>query len=283
MKKNSFVNQVISDIFELENRGLQKKISKVDGDRVFSILSSIFDKIGIVKGKKLGAGKYGIAYDIGNGVVMKLTADKQEIDVTSQLLNKKLENVAEYYSVFYSRGLKIGILLMKKYYPIDGKESFGSMLLRHYYSRFWLIKNRQDFTLRDALEEIDAYYEDDSDEQKSKYRSYVNSIVSSLKFTKLITKSTFQKFLYYLAVNADDVFIDDSYEEIYKYSAPAYQLMIDSFTAMRSLREFGIDWLDDHIGNFAKDENNRYVAIDIGRANYNGEPGDIIIVEGILW
>jgi len=48
----------------------------------------------------IGSGTYGIVYDVGNGMVLKITGDPSEAQASNKIAGKKLKYVNEIYAVF---------------------------------------------------------------------------------------------------------------------------------------------------------------------------------------
>lgn len=63
--------------------------------------SSVFDILKIKKGKELGTGMFGTAFDIGNNRVLKITTDSSEAVSSEKLIKiKKSKNIAVIYNVY---------------------------------------------------------------------------------------------------------------------------------------------------------------------------------------
>ena len=70
----------------------------------------------------IGSGSYGIVYDIGNGMVLKITGDDSEAISSNKITGKKLKYVNEIYAVFHiQKGIKYFGIIQKKLTKVEWK------------------------------------------------------------------------------------------------------------------------------------------------------------------
>lgn len=79
-----------------------KEVVKESYDRNTAdiIANKVAEKMGLPEPKYIGGGCFGIAYDIDNNKVLKITKDKTEASENSMLIGRKLKYIAEPYNVF---------------------------------------------------------------------------------------------------------------------------------------------------------------------------------------
>jgi len=71
-----------------------------DVDIANSIANQIATKLGVNNPKNIGSGKFGVAYDIGNDKILKITKDNSEAAENLYLIGKQLNYIAQPYGVF---------------------------------------------------------------------------------------------------------------------------------------------------------------------------------------
>lgn len=244
-------------------------------DRVIQTISNILTKLDIKSARFLGAGSYGCAFAISNDVVVKFTADQKEIKIASTLQGKKLENVAEYYKVYKSKSLNIGIILLKKYNQLPEyiDDTFMYRMFKNAYRLYTL-----DY---DDLSNEYKQQKQKSPEESAKFDDVVNHIAKMVKYTKHVNENIVKMFfdIIYMSYKNLENQVKYAIEYAKNIDLQMLQFCIDAVTALAELKENGINWGDDHWGNFAVDSNGRYIAIDIGYSDTDADEGDIIVVE----
>lgn len=244
-------------------------------DRVIQTISNILTKLDIKSAKFLGAGSYGCAFAISNDVVVKFTADQKEIKIASTLQGKKLENVAKYYKVYKSKSLNIGIILLKKYNQLPEyiDDTFMYRMFKNAYRLYTL-----DY---DDLSNEYKQQKQKSPEESAEFDDVVNHIAKMVKYTKHVNEDIVKMFfdIIYMSYKNLENQVKYAIEYAKNIDLQMLQFCIDAVTALAELKENGVNWGDDHWGNFAVDSNGRYIAIDIGYSDTDADEGDIIVVE----
>jgi len=77
-----------------------EKINENIENKYGDIASKIARKLGVGNASYIDAGTNGVAYDIGNDRVLKITTDKSEANENIKLIGKKLKYIAEPYAVY---------------------------------------------------------------------------------------------------------------------------------------------------------------------------------------
>lgn len=279
------IAQQLIDFCEGADNRLSDRLEYVqheNGTDLGPAFDSIVKNLNIEKIKYLGKGTYGCAFDIGKNVVLKITADDREIKIASKLQGKKLEQVAEYYKVYKSKSTHIGIILLKKYEPLP--KSFINDYHLDRYKSFLIFRFGQHFDenitkeylltkikekLSDLMEMTDVH------DKMKKFILFCNALIDQVKPTKWMTKDKIKLMLYYIFYKELDLY------EFLGLDSYKVQFLIDVITAVKSLSDFGIDWQDYHLGNFAMD-GDRVTAIDIGFSESDGGEGQIMTLENVM-
>jgi hypothetical protein len=242
-----------------QRRSIKKPEIKFN-DEALNKLTSILKKIKVVNLNYINSGSYGSAYDIGNNKVLKITRDEQEILLCSNLVNKKIDFVAEYYFVGKSKYFDLGFIIMKRYkksnyltesYIYDFYDIFVS------YYNFYESMQKDD-NIKKLYKLIDLYIYDE--ENREKFLKLCDNYLKQLKFNKYVTKKVFISLL----INAIDNVEQFNYLDI---SVKEFQFCIECLSSVIALKSIGINWIDDHFGNFAIDKYGQAVAIDIGASD----------------
>lgn len=142
----------------------------VKRDVADSIANQIAQKYGHGTPKYVGEGMFGIAYDIGNNMVLKVTGDKSEANENLELIGKPLKYIAKPYKVFSVKS-KSGetetyVIILEK--------------LRTDPAKFKAIKDRMDFAFNRIMgvtfaDVISNYiYHDDYDIDEEKIQKYLS-------------------------------------------------------------------------------------------------------------
>jgi hypothetical protein len=94
-------------------------LRKIVDERKFTIER----RVGCAGLEELGEGRYGVAYVLGDGRVLKATTDESEATSSSILVGKKLENVAQIYDVFTMDGAWFIVQEKLRIVPVDTHET----------------------------------------------------------------------------------------------------------------------------------------------------------------
>jgi len=77
-----------------------------------AMVEKILKRVGSRVTGVLGAGAMGVAFQLDNGRVLKLTRDRDELEAAQALMSKKHPNVVRFYDVFIARnGIGTGIVV----------------------------------------------------------------------------------------------------------------------------------------------------------------------------
>ena len=245
---------------------------------VYDKIKNILNKLKITSLEYLGSGIFGSAFVTNDNIVVKFTVDDQEINIVSNLQGKKLENVAEYYKVYESKGLGIGILLMKKYRKLPIYIDDDNL-----YEKFKYTYN-EGFETKSYIDNYLELYKGDPEEEQerqylSDYTKLIISILPKLKETSYVKHKDMTRFFYSLL----ELFEAERLIQYIKNTeVDMFQFCIDATTALVSLKKVNVYWTDDHFGNFAVDEDGRFVAIDIGYSSGPEKSENVITLESIF-
>jgi len=93
---------LIEDRGVVVERGFETKDEKYLARNLLPSLEDVLMKRGIdvTSARKLGKGASGIAYDLGNNQVLKMTLDKDEANAAAYIKGKNLKNVYQIFDVF---------------------------------------------------------------------------------------------------------------------------------------------------------------------------------------
>ena len=91
------------------------------------LAKTICKQLGYDEPEYLGKGGYGVAFSIGDDVVLKFTSDEEEAQNAFFLLNKEPENLIEYYDVYKIMSDEIlntiYVLIMEYLLPLTDEEN----------------------------------------------------------------------------------------------------------------------------------------------------------------
>jgi len=150
-------------IYLLEND--DKSTNNINRDTFDNIAFQVAKKLNLNTPKYLGSGYWGIAYDIGNNLVLKLTTDRSEAAENLMLINKKLKNIAQPYKVLMitSENSKY-----PEIYAIVLEKLRTSSEIERLYKRInFVFKKLLNVDLSDVVEHYLGYwYNDEIDENK---------------------------------------------------------------------------------------------------------------------
>jgi hypothetical protein len=87
-----------------------------------TILDKILNKIGVNNSSFLGKGMFGVAHDIGNNKVLKLTKDKSEAINSNKIKGEKMKHIADIYDVkkFQIEDREYFLIILEKLKVDDG-------------------------------------------------------------------------------------------------------------------------------------------------------------------
>jgi tRNA nucleotidyltransferase/poly(A) polymerase/GNAT superfamily N-acetyltransferase len=80
-----------------ENAELDEGVSRENADKIANVVA---EKYYNAIPKYIGEGTFGVAYDIGNNMVLKVTGDRSEANENLMLVGKHMKHIAEPYKVF---------------------------------------------------------------------------------------------------------------------------------------------------------------------------------------
>jgi len=130
------------------------------------IANKIANKLNIKVFDRIGAGNFGVAYDIGNNLVMKITNDSSEAYENLKLIGKPLKYIAQPYKVYNVN--KNDNSVTKKLYVIILEKLKTSSDIRQSFERLtYVFKNIFNIDLPDAVEHfLDIWKNDKIDVNK---------------------------------------------------------------------------------------------------------------------
>lgn len=143
------------------------------------IANNVAKTHGIDEFKYLGHGSGGVAFDIGNNKVMKITSDRSEALESLKIIGKTLNNLADIYEVFETKP-QSELNIPKSYVIIMEKLKTNDQ----YFDR---ILNRLDYALENILglnifKIIDDYRDGDYTDKKEKIDKYLSKNPKDAKF-----------------------------------------------------------------------------------------------------
>lgn len=253
-----------------ENNELNETLNAIGGEKnVYKILKfnakPLLSKgINIKKLNKLGASTDGVAYDMGNNKVLKITTDTQEAMASNSIKGRTdLEYVVNIHDVFkfvntLGESSPIYGIITEKLIPIKGREKtefdiyMGEIITRIGAIKFTNIMKNGDWD--GLLKSLYTSFEEDTndDPQFSELPTGHPNLALIPKVAKSITEN---------------------------YTAFLKHYNIDKI--MSDLKKAGIGFADYHSGNIMKRENT-FVINDLGRSDVqlNKEPAKL---EGVIY
>jgi len=143
-------------------------------DKADRIANRITTKLGIQEPKYLGHGTIGVAYDIGDNKVLKITKDNSEAYENLKLVGKKLKYIADVYRVFEVTPENIPEGEWKTYAIILEKLVPDEANFKRMYERLdYVFKNIFDTDYKEALDSyLDGHQYNDDAIDKSKVDNY---------------------------------------------------------------------------------------------------------------
>lgn len=253
------IHEYINDAYNV----LSDAVPEEDLNLNLPIIQKVLDKFGITSAQYLGKGNFGVAFDIGDERVLKITADDLEIKIAAILKGKKIQCVAEYYEVGKSKSLGVGFLILKKY-----NNKIGKIDNYLYHKAYNLFSNNRTGNITEKELDNSSYFGN----SRQKMFDLVEKNLKNLKYTKVVTKEKFKNVFIRLILK-NDINMEYGIKN-------DLQFAIDAITAKTNLLIKGIQWKDDHMGNFAMGDDGHYVAIDIGYSRVNKE-AKIMTLENI--
>jgi hypothetical protein len=104
-----------------EPRGVGK-IHQSIGDDLAQVIRTLKQDFGFKKIKYVGQGHFGMAFDVGNNKVIKLTGNEDEIRGIRKVLGKDVPGVVHYYDIKHYPDSNVYAILMDKVKSISKKE-----------------------------------------------------------------------------------------------------------------------------------------------------------------
>jgi hypothetical protein len=138
-----------------EPRGVGK-IHQSIGDDLGQMIRTLKQDFGFKKIKYVDQGHFGMAFDVGNNKVLKLTSNENEIRGIRKVLNKDIPGVVKYYDIKHYPQSNVYAILMDKVKPLSKKEETIYTVIyyemaNHSDSDFW---DNYDDTDEDIREEF---------------------------------------------------------------------------------------------------------------------------------
>lgn len=146
---------------------------------VLSRWKELLVKNGINVGQKLGAGSYGVAFDIGSNQVLKVTGDVKEAVASNKLIGKNYKHLVKVFKVFKfpeQDGMWRGIVLEKLTPMSNGEkrewqradsviDKYFSNGLYSVFGKTWkewtaIVREKAESVSEEALEELEEALED---------------------------------------------------------------------------------------------------------------------------
>ena len=132
------------------------KIHQSIGDDLAQIIRTLKQDFGFKKIKYVGEGHFGMALDVGNNKILKLTNNEDEVRGIKKVLNKDIPGVVHYYDLKYYPQSNVYAILMDKVKPLTKKEETIYTVIyyemaNHSDSDFW---DNYDDTDEDIREEF---------------------------------------------------------------------------------------------------------------------------------
>lgn len=188
---NKITNEDFTDYGELSNpqkleKDFQKymssdeprgvgKIHKSIGDNLGEIINTLKQDFGFKKIKYVGEGHFGMAFDVGNNKILKLTGNEDEVRGIKKVLGKDIPGVVHYYDVKHYPSSNVYAILMDKVKPLSKKEETIYTVIYYIGSR----NSDSDFWDRyDNLKEVDY----DNEEYHFTRDGLLDEIVDRLEF-----------------------------------------------------------------------------------------------------
>ena len=163
------------DVIQLpENVNEEQLEEDYPREKADRIANRIANKLGIQEPKYLGHGSIGVAYDIGDNKVLKITKDNSEAYENLKLVGKKLKYIADTYRVFEVTPEKIPEGEKKTYAIILEKLVPDEANFKRMYDRLdYVFKNIFDTNYKEALDSyLDGYEYNDDAIDKNKVDNY---------------------------------------------------------------------------------------------------------------
>lgn len=138
-----------------EPRGVGK-IHQSIGDDLAQVIRTLKQDFGFKKIKYVGEGHFGMAFDVGNNKVIKLTGNEDEVRGIRKVLGKDVPGVVHYYDIKHYPDSNVYAILMDKVKSISKKEETIYTVIyyemaNHSDSDFW---DKYDDTDEDIREEF---------------------------------------------------------------------------------------------------------------------------------
>ena len=162
---------VDDNTIELPENVTEEKLDEYSRDKTDGIASKITAKLGLAEPKYIGDGLFGVAYDIGDDKILKITSDNSEAHENLKLVGKPLRYIAQPYRVFE---LNTPDGQKQMYAIILEKLEQNKPFLKKMYDRAdYIFRNIFKTNIRDAaLSYIDGYTNDDDPIDKKQVDNY---------------------------------------------------------------------------------------------------------------
>ena len=113
----------------------------------------ILDKFGISSSNELGSGTYGIAFNYGSHLVLKITTDSEEAIFANNIKNKKFERISEIQNVYKIKKGELFIIILEKLQPINDEEINEILRDMHIIHDSYIVREEKYSNFKEFLEE----------------------------------------------------------------------------------------------------------------------------------
>lgn len=114
---NLLLKNDIETIKKYTSKNISENVDKISKElRLKFFINKVFKLYNITNYELIGGGAFGLAYDIGNNKIMKITSDKTEAINSKKIVNKKNTHLSDIYDVKTIKFKYLGD--EKKYYII---------------------------------------------------------------------------------------------------------------------------------------------------------------------
>lgn len=251
--------------FEKRNENINERedLKSVGDDNVIAAVKASAKNllnqkgIDVSKLKELGRGQMGIAFDAGNGKVLKVTTDRSEATSSNKIVGKNYNHIVRIEDTFRfktSDGSKIYGIVQEKLTPLSDQER------REVDDAFDLIREKENLLKTIATKSWEHLKQELFDEISKEVAGEIGIPETSPAFQNKVRKVSMRKHSYIVSLL-----------EKYKISE-----------MMKELRNAKIEFADYHSGNIMK-RGNDYVINDLGASKSDGaEPAVLEVLDDIV-
>ena len=116
------------------------------------IAQQVVAKLGYGQPRYIGSGNFGVAYDIGDDKILKITKDKTEAVENLKLMNKQLKYIAQPYEVYKVNSTSGDETIPETYVIILEKLDTDPSIIRNFERLDYVFKSFFKITIPDAIE-----------------------------------------------------------------------------------------------------------------------------------